>query len=173
MVSNVSRDQNEALFFSSCVFLCFQLRFKQPREISTVASIYEFDGPRQQVHCLQFQYYDLWERLRRTQRSVWWTTQTKCCFFPTLFLLLSSGDVHLNPRPSGCFPRSMCSRLVRQNQKALLCDSCHLWFYCKCCGMSNEEYLIYQQLNSFSWNYPQCWANELPFMLFCIGECYR
>ena len=49
------------------------------------------------------------------------------------------------------------------NQKALQCDSCHLWVHCHCCGVSNKQYSYYQQLLTFSWCCPPCWVRDLPF----------
>ena len=112
--------------------------------------------------------YDLWERSRRSscfgaRCSTTWQQSCNNLFLLKLFLLLLSGDVHLNPGPTPCYPCSMCSRLVRWNQKALQCDSCHLWVHCQCCGVSNQQYSHYQQLLTFSWCCPPCWVRDLPF----------
>ena len=112
--------------------------------------------------------YDLWERSRRSscfgaRCSTTWQQSCNNLFLLKLFLLLLSGDVHLNPGPTTCYPCSMCSRLVRWNQKALQCDSCHLWVHCQCYGVSNQQYSHYQQLLTFSWCCPPCWACDLPF----------
>ena len=35
--------------------------------------------------------------------------------------------------------------------------------YCQRCGVSNQQYSHYQQLLTFSWCCPPCWARDLPF----------
>ena len=38
------------------------------------------------------------------------------------------------------YPCSICDKSVRNNQKAILCDTCKLWTHIKCDGTSNNDY---------------------------------
>ena len=56
-----------------------------------------------------------------------------------VYKLRSSGDVHSNPGPvtSQC---QICSRLVRWNQRGIMCDGCDFWHHAKCVDMPATEY---------------------------------
>lgn len=48
-----------------------------------------------------------------------------------LRLILLSGDISLNPGPVK-HPCGKCSKPVRKNQHAIVCDNCTYWFHLKC-----------------------------------------
>ena len=52
-----------------------------------------------------------------------------------LLLIICAGDVEMNPGP-GKFPRGVCDKPVRGNQKGIQCDNCNIWFHCRCISMS-------------------------------------
>ena len=80
--------------------------------------------------------------------------------YDTTTLLVLCGDVLLNPGPNTRYPCAMCYCPVRWNQKALLCDVCN---HCKCCSVSDMEYLRYQGLKTFSCCCPSCVVKMMPF----------
>ena len=46
---------------------------------------------------------------------------------------------HTNPGPPK-HPCGTCSRLVRSNQKGILCEACYQWFHANCVDLSVTEY---------------------------------
>ena len=56
-----------------------------------------------------------------------------------LHVLPISGDVSPNPGPIKC-PCGKCSKSVRSNQKAILCDKCNNWFHAKCMDINTAQY---------------------------------
>ena len=66
-----------------------------------------------------------------------------------LRLLWLCGDIQINPGPTKN-PCSICSKPVRSNQKAVLCDNCNLWCHCKCSSVSASEYAVYQSMDEDS-----------------------
>ena len=54
------------------------------------------------------------------------------------WLLLLAGDVEVNPGPKAGVrhPCGVCSKAVRSNQKAILCEVCYCWLHVRCIGMS-------------------------------------
>ncbi len=86
------------------------------------------------------------------------------CIRKTLcvMLLILGGDVQLNPGPIK-HPCSICLLSVRSNQRAVLCDGCHLWSHIKCSGVSLDDYDRLQVLSEFDWICPRCVAAQMPF----------
>lgn len=68
------------------------------------------------------------------------------------YRILHSGDVEINPgyenelsdaskQPQNLkFPRRVCEKSVRNNQKGILCDNRNMWFHCQCIGINAIEY---------------------------------
>ena len=77
------------------------------------------------------------------------------------FILLLSGDVHLNPGPV-LYPCRICCKSVQNNQRGLLCDMCHRWCHIKCVSVSDIEHDNYCELGEFNWLCPICLFNQLP-----------
>ena len=46
------------------------------------------------------------------------------------------------PKPRSCvkFPCGICNKTVKKNHKAIQCDSCDLWVYIGCNGVSDMKY---------------------------------
>ena len=59
----------------------------------------------------------------------------------TWLLLLRAGDtgICINPGPVRC-PCGMCTKSVRKNQRAILCDGCERWFHAKCMSIDIASY---------------------------------
>ena len=73
-----------------------------------------------------------------------------------LFLvILLSGQIELNPGPvnppthnSAQFPCGICKDEVTEDDRALLCDKCELWYHTNC--LDNDiDYSVYQNMTSF------------------------
>ena len=84
----------------------------------------------------------------------------------TLTRIAISGDVEINPgpdtvctsighltscqnstrKPAWKFPCDVCAKLVRSNQKCIMCDGCGEWFHLKCITMDLRTYI---DLSSF------------------------
>ncbi len=58
----------------------------------------------------------------------------------TIYIILLSGDIELNPGPCGS-----CSNPVKSNQKGVCCDVCNKWFHTRCLGIPDTEYQQLQQ----------------------------
>lgn len=70
-------------------------------------------------------------------------------------MLLLSGDISLNPGPSGSLNCGICNKSVRANQKGIQCDSCDLWLHTSCCSIDDSTY--YHLANSScTWICPHC-----------------
>ena len=70
-------------------------------------------------------------------------------------MLLLSGDISLNPGPSGSSNCEICNKSVRANQKGIQCDSCDLWLHTSCCSIDDPTY--YHLANSScTWVCPHC-----------------
>lgn len=63
-------------------------------------------------------------------------------------LLLLSGDISLNPGPIR-FPCMVCSRSVKSNQKALVCDACQQWSHANCARVDDSLYRKLQAISDF------------------------
>ena len=68
------------------------------------------------------------------------------------FMLLLSGDIHLNPGPV-LYPCRVCCKSVGNDQRGLLCDLCGLWCHIECVNVSVVEYVNYCKLDEFNWLY--------------------
>ena len=74
----------------------------------------------------------------------------------TLFLLLLSGDIALNPgpRPADIFPCGYCALPCNWSEQAIMCDACEVWFHKSCHSMSDS---VYHGLSSEdSWQCYRC-----------------
>lgn len=80
-----------------------------------------------------------------------------------MYLLLFSGGIHPNPGPIKN-PSSICSKVVRSNQRAILCDGCHMWsHHCTCNSVDTETYELLMYSEGFDWLCNKCCLSELPF----------
>lgn len=70
--------------------------------------------------------------------------------------LLACGDVSSNPgtnrksNPKTQYPCRECSKNIRQNQKAIVCDECEACFHAKCphmCGYTLKHYVEHRDIN--------------------------
>ena len=79
-------------------------------------------------------------------------------------LLLLAGDIEVNPGPKARVrhPCGVCSKAVRSNQKAILCEVCYYWLHAKCIGMSEPEYIDLQNSDE-PWCCSTCFREALPF----------
>ena len=66
------------------------------------------------------------------------------------FMLLLSGDIHLNPGLV-LYPCRICCESVQNTQRGLLYDLCGLWCHIKCVNVSDVEYDNYRKLDEFNW----------------------
>ena len=76
-------------------------------------------------------------------------------------ILLLCGDILPNPGP----PRylgGVCNHAVRNNDKALLCDTCSKWFHIECTRVSPDDYDHYCTLSEFDWSCLLCLFDVLP-----------
>lgn len=64
----------------------------------------------------------------------------------TLLNLLTCGDISSNPGPSK-HPCGTCSKSVRSNPRATMCDQCNLWFHTKYMNISISSYNNLSQSN--------------------------
>ena len=59
----------------------------------------------------------------------------------SFWLILLAGDVEVNPGPRNWkYPRGVCAKPVKSNQRGVQCEVCTLWLHTRCIGVSNEEY---------------------------------
>ena len=85
-----------------------------------------------------------------------------------LLVILLSGDVHPCPGPQTARkpkdPCGICSKGVRSNSKAILCDSCSKWIHIKCAKFPVDQYnnLVKSQ-EPFSYVCDLCLETNLPF----------
>ena len=81
-------------------------------------------------------------------------------------LLLSSGDVELNPDPARNwkYPCSVCSKPVRSDQKGVQCDLCSTWLDTRCIGLSLKDYFeLHVQSSDDAWFCSRCIREAMPF----------
>ena len=60
----------------------------------------------------------------------------------TVFIFLNiliCGDIAANPCPPK-YPCGSCTKAVRSNQKAIMCDECQFWFHINCMSMTVNTY---------------------------------
>ena len=69
--------------------------------------------------------------------QVRWTKHGHLCLWlPDIFLY---HDLEINPGPTAKKPKcTTCTKTVRKNQAAFLCDNCTAWFHIKCCGLTKD-----------------------------------
>lgn len=70
-----------------------------------------------------------------------------------------SGDIHPNagpPRNGAKYPCGECLRSVRNNQDAILCAKCDLWFHARCLGMSRHVFKYYLENHHLDWECASC-----------------
>ena len=77
-----------------------------------------------------------------------------------LLLIIISGDVQLNPGPK--YPCGMCTKNVNNNQKAMGCEQCSVWYHNKCTGMSDNLYRVFMEHESYVWI---CYRCGLPNLM--------
>ena len=72
-----------------------------------------------------------------------------------------AGDASKNPGlvKDGC---GMCPKGCRNNQRAIQCDECNVWFHTKCSGISNGEYADLRANQNMNW---YCFKCVFPFEL--------
>ena len=98
------------------------------------------------------------------------------CRSPTAFkimLIILSGDVELHPGPTKsipAFPCTMCSSEVSDDEWALECDKCNLWWHIEYSDMNDEEYAEFQNKSSFVWHCPGCEFVNFSFFFFFFGN---
>ena len=78
------------------------------------------------------------------------------------WLLLLAGDVERNPGPVK-FPCTMCSKPVKRNQRAILCDTCYKWTHASCCGIGSDEYRQLSVCENIDWICQICLLSEMPY----------
>ena len=76
-------------------------------------------------------------------------------------LLLASGDIESNPGPVQ-YPCTVCEKLVKRNQRGILCDGCSQWTHARCGGVEEAEYLLLTAQESCEWFCPSCVPSKLP-----------
>ena len=90
-------------------------------------------------------------------------TPGECAVMAILVLLVLSGDVEANPGPIRN-PCTICSKCVRNNQRAILYSKCGMWTHAKCCGVSISEYQKLSDHEDYPSPCPGCLMAELPFL---------
>ena len=65
------------------------------------------------------------------------------------------------------YPCGVCGNGVQNSQKALLCDSCDLWFHTRCVRVSDANYADYCSLVNFNWICTLCLFRQLPSAVTC------
>ena len=77
--------------------------------------------------------------------------------FSLMFLLLSCGDVSLNPGPINYkYPCGVCAKAVRKNQNGIYCDGCNLWHHIKCLDMSIDTFRELGNSENLDWYCQKC-----------------
>lgn len=72
-----------------------------------------------------------------------------------VLVLTLSADVESNPGPE--YPCGTCGLEVKENDAAILCDTCNIWFHIHCEGFSQAQYSELVSSNqSFSWLCTNC-----------------
>ena len=65
------------------------------------------------------------------------------------------------------FPCSVCGRSVKNNQRAILCDTCNKWSHCHCNGIKAADYIAYQSDQPKSWSCLNCFNQAMPYFDNC------
>ena len=66
-----------------------------------------------------------------------WTKHGHMCLYTWLLDIFLYHDLEINPDPTAKTPKcTTCTKTVRKNQAAILCDNCMAWFRIKCCGLT-------------------------------------
>ena len=88
-----------------------------------------------------------------------------------------SGQVETNPGPrspvpidhsiENMYPCGSCKNEVKDEDRALLCDKCELWFHTKCIENPNLDYSTLMNKTSFSWICCECGFPNFDSTLFC------
>ena len=74
-----------------------------------------------------------------------------------MFLLLSCGDVSLNPGPINYkYPCGVCAKAVRKNQNGIYCDGCNLWHHIKCLDMPIDTFRELGNSENLDWYCQKC-----------------
>ena len=76
--------------------------------------------------------------------------------FSLLFILLSCGDISLNPGPNYKYPCGLCEKPVRKKQHGILCDGCDLWHHIKCLKMPYDIYIDLSENETVDWYCQKC-----------------
>ena len=78
--------------------------------------------------------------------------------------IIMGGDIHKNPGPTKIkTPKQVCNecgKVVRSNQKALLCAKCKVWSHASCLGLNKAGYKFYSDCLDVNWTCTWC---SLPF----------
>lgn len=84
-----------------------------------------------------------------------------------LLVLLTSGDINLNPGPK--FPCGCCEKPVRWNQKGICCDHCDKWYHKSCANVSSASYSVLNN-SSASWICYECGLPNFDSFFFQSQE---
>ena len=87
-------------------------------------------------------------------------------------ILLLSGDLHLNPGPTGTFttstnnlnkcpkfPCGVCRKACKWRQKAVACDNCDTWYHKECMFLNSKIYDALTISPNLTWC---CWTCGIP-----------
>ena len=61
------------------------------------------------------------------------------------------------------FPCTMCSKPVKRNQRAILCNTCDKWTHASCCGIGSDEYHQLSVCENIDWICQICLLSEMPY----------
>ena len=103
--------------------------------------------------------------VRSNWKSGWkrlYLRSASCSSFFASCLLLLSGDIEMNPGPVK-YPCTVCTKVVRSDQRAISCDECDRWTHASCCGIGKDQYSHLSSMGDFQWICPSCQLKELPF----------
>ena len=83
-----------------------------------------------------------------------------------IYLLLLAGDVELNPGPCSLrYPCGVCGKAVRNNDRAVACDTCNIWYHTNCMVMNPH---VFESLrdSDISWTCFSCGIPNFSSKLF-------
>ena len=77
---------------------------------------------------------------------------------PLLYLiLLTAGDIDVNPGPTAKFPCTVCGKAVKDSDQAISCDRCDNWTHASCCNVDASEHNRLAMLgDTQDWYCPPC-----------------
>ncbi len=86
-----------------------------------------------------------------------------------LLLLLTSGDIDLNPGPNSVYPCGICECDANYDQRAFRCEGCDIWHHKTCISMCTQD-LEYLENRSLSYI---CYKCNVPNYISNLNHGYE